>query len=99
MLNEQRRRALTFASDRMGYYEYSAPAGSSVDDIEAWKMANPAMGYTINEQNIKDAATFDSPDAFKTEMKQFIKKHEDLFSAIVSIILTFLPLTLILLSV
>ena len=67
VLNEQRRRALTFASDRMGYYEYSAPAGSSVDDIEAWKMANPAMGYTINEQNIKDAATFDSPDAFKTE--------------------------------
>jgi phage terminase large subunit-like protein len=51
----------------MGYYEYSAPAGSAVDDIEAWKMANPAMGYTINEQNIKDAATFDSPDAFKTE--------------------------------
>jgi phage terminase large subunit-like protein len=67
VLNEQRRRALTFASDRMGYYEYSAPAGSSVDDMEAWKMANPAMGYTINEQNIKDAATFDSPDAFKTE--------------------------------
>lgn len=67
VLNEQRRRALTFESDRMGYYEYSAPAGSSVDDIEAWKMANPAMGYTINEQNIKDAATFDSPDAFKTE--------------------------------
>ena len=67
VLNEQRRRALTFASDRMGYYEYSAPAGTSVDDIEGWKMANPAMGYTINEQNIKDAAIFDSPDAFKTE--------------------------------
>ncbi len=30
-------------------------------------MANPALGYTINIQNIKDAATFDSPDAFKTE--------------------------------
>jgi hypothetical protein len=43
VLNEQRRRALTFASDRMGYYEYSAPAGSSVDDVEAWKMANPAL--------------------------------------------------------
>jgi phage terminase large subunit-like protein len=67
VLNEQRRRALTFASDRMGYYEYSAPAGSSVDDIEAWKHANPAMGHTISDQNIRDAATFDSPDAFKTE--------------------------------
>jgi phage terminase large subunit-like protein len=67
VLNEQRRRALTFASDRMGYYEYSAPAGSAVDDVEAWKMANPALGYTINIQNIKDAAAFDSPDAFKTE--------------------------------
>jgi phage terminase large subunit-like protein len=67
VLNEQRRRALTFASNRMGYYEYSAPAGSSVDDIEGWKHANPAMGYTISDQNIRDAATFDSPDAFKTE--------------------------------
>jgi phage terminase large subunit-like protein len=51
----------------MGYYEYSAPAGSAVDDMQAWRMANPALGYTINEENIKDAATFDSPDAFKTE--------------------------------
>ena len=67
VLNEQRRRALTFASDRMGYYEYSAAPGTSVDDIEGWKQANPALGYTINVQNIKDAATFDSPDAFKTE--------------------------------
>ena len=32
-------------------------------------------------------------------MKQFIKKHEDLLSAIVGVILTFLPLTLILLSI
>jgi proliferating cell nuclear antigen len=30
-------------------------------------MANPALDYTINIQNIKDAAAFDSPDAFKTE--------------------------------
>ncbi len=51
----------------MGYYEYSAAPGSSVDDIEGWKHANPALGYTINIQNIKDAAIFDSPDAFKTE--------------------------------
>ena len=67
VLNEQRRRALTFASDRMGYYEYSAAPGTAVDDIEGWKQANPALGYTINVQNIRDAATFDSPDAFKTE--------------------------------
>jgi phage terminase large subunit-like protein len=48
VLNEQRRRALTFTSDRMGYYEYSAPAGSAVDDVEAWKMANPALGHTLS---------------------------------------------------
>jgi phage terminase large subunit-like protein len=67
VLNEQRRRALTFASDRMGYYEYSAPAGTPVDDIEGWRQANPALGYTIDIQSIRDASIFNSPDAFKTE--------------------------------
>jgi phage terminase large subunit-like protein len=43
VLNEQRQRALTFKSDRMGYYEYSAEPGSAVDDIEGWKHANPAL--------------------------------------------------------
>jgi hypothetical protein len=56
VLNEQRQRALTFKTDRMGYYEYSAEPGSAVDDIEGWKHANPALNYTINIQNIKDAA-------------------------------------------
>ena len=69
VLNEQRRRALTFASDRMGYYEYSAPAGSSVDDVEAWKMANPALGHnpSFSYENIADASIFSKPDDFKTE--------------------------------
>jgi phage terminase large subunit-like protein len=51
----------------MGYYEYSAPAGSDVNDEKAWAMANPAMGYTITKENIKDASIFDTKDAFKTE--------------------------------
>lgn len=67
VLNEQRRRALTFESPRMGYYEYSAPAGSDVNDELAWAMANPAMGHTITKENIKDASIFDTKDAFKTE--------------------------------
>jgi len=67
VLNEQRRRALTFASPRMGYYEYSAPGGSDVNDEKAWAMANPAMGHTITKENIRDASVFDTKDAFKTE--------------------------------
>jgi phage terminase large subunit-like protein len=51
----------------MGYYEYSAPAGSDVNDEKAWAMANPAMGYTVSVENIRNASIFDSKDAFKTE--------------------------------
>jgi len=67
VLNEQRARALTFASPRFGYYEYSAPSGSNVNDEKAWAMANPAMGHFITKENIKDASIFSTKDAFKTE--------------------------------
>jgi hypothetical protein len=58
---------LTFDSPRFGYYEYSALPGSDVNDEKAWAQANPAMGYTITKENIRDASIFDSKDAFRTE--------------------------------
>ena len=66
VLNELRQRALTFSSERLGWYEWSA-ASNDIWDIENWKMANPALGYTIQLDNIKDSAQFDNPDAFRTE--------------------------------
>lgn len=66
VLNELRQRALTFTSDRLGWYEWSA-ATDDITDIENWKMANPALGHTIQLENLQDSAKFDSPDAFRTE--------------------------------
>lgn len=66
VLNELRQRALTFSSDRLGWYEWSA-ASNDIWDIENWKMANPALGHTIQVENLQDSAKFDHPDAFRTE--------------------------------
>lgn len=66
VLNELRQRALTFSSDRLGWYEWSA-ATNDIWDIENWKMANPALGHTIQIENLQDSAKFDNPDAFRTE--------------------------------
>ena len=66
VLNELRQRALTFSSDRLGWYEWSA-ATNDIWDIENWKMANPALGHTIHIDNLQDSAKFDHPDAFRTE--------------------------------
>lgn len=66
VLNELRQRALTFSSDRLGWYEWSA-ASNDIWDIENWKLANPALGHTIQLENLEDSAKFDNPDAFRTE--------------------------------
>lgn len=66
VLNELRQRALTFTSERLGWYEWSA-ATNDIWDIENWKQANPALGHTIQIENIEDSAKFDNPDAFRTE--------------------------------
>lgn len=66
VLNELRQRALTFTSDRLGWYEWSA-GSNDIWDIENWKMANPALGHTISVEALEESAKFDNPDAFRTE--------------------------------
>lgn len=68
VLNELRQRALLMESPRLGWYEWSAPPGADVQDVEAWKAANPAMGHTISYESLQDAAARDTPDAIRTEM-------------------------------
>jgi len=67
VLNDLRARALLFKSDRLGWYEWSAPAGSDINDVKAWQMANPALGYTVDIESIQDALNFDSKESFMTE--------------------------------
>lgn len=66
VLNELRQRALTFTSDRLGWYEWSA-GSNNIWDLENWKMANPALGHTISIEALEESAKFDNPDAFRTE--------------------------------
>ena len=69
VLNSLRTRALMNQSERMGWYEWSAPEGSQSNppDIKAIQAANPALGHLIDIESILDSAKFDTPEAFKTE--------------------------------
>lgn len=51
----------------LGWFEWSAEPGADPSDPEAWAMANPSLGWTIPERNIRSALATDPPDVFKTE--------------------------------
>lgn len=64
VLNELRQRALTFQSDRLGWYEWSAES-DDIHSIENWKQANPALGHMLRIEALQDA--LGDRDAFITE--------------------------------
>ena len=68
VLNDLRERALSYPAASLGWYEYSAPQHSAVDDRKAWAMANPALGITISEDVLAEAVSTDSVETIKTEM-------------------------------
>lgn len=72
VLHSLRQRALDHkASDptRLAYLEWSAPEGTDNADVEAWYLANPAMGIRIAEDYVRDEmlALSHSPDEFARE--------------------------------
>lgn len=68
VLNDLRNRALSNRSQRLGWFEWSAPPGTEIDDREGW-LWNPSLGFNpaINMEAIADWAATEHPDAFKTE--------------------------------
>ena len=54
------------AGSAIGWFEWSAPDGCDLDDVGAWAMANPSMGYTLGVEDIR-AARAKSDNAFRTE--------------------------------
>lgn len=54
--------------DTFGLFEWSAPPGCGTDDRDAWAMANPALGHTINERTIASARRTDPEWIFRTEV-------------------------------
>lgn len=67
VLNDLRARALADDNPRLGWYEWSAELGCKIDDIDAIKAANPALGHTVNIENIMDSIARDHPDTVRTE--------------------------------
>lgn len=69
VLNQFRERGLISAAggnDEIGYFEWSAPT-EDIQDPKNWIAANPALGYTIHEDNIR-AVLNDPPDVVRTEV-------------------------------
>ena len=51
----------------LGWFEWSAEPDADPADPDAWAAANPSLGYTIPERNIRSALATDPPDVFRTE--------------------------------
>ena len=54
LLASLRQQGMDKSSDRLAYYEWSAPDDAEPDDVEAWYVANPGLGYRISEEFIRD---------------------------------------------
>lgn len=51
----------------IGIFEWSAAPDADKHDVNAWAQANPSMGYTVPEKNLRAACADDPDDVFKTE--------------------------------
>ena len=51
----------------LGIFEWSANPNLPVTSTDAWRQANPSLGYTITERAIRSACADDPEDVFKTE--------------------------------
>lgn len=54
--------------DSLGIFEWSAPPGCSMDDLDGWAAANPSLGHTITERAIRSARKTDPEWIFRTEV-------------------------------
>ena len=67
VLNSLRSAALAGEDDTLGLFEWSAPDGCELDDVQAWAQANPGLGRTVSEASIRSAMHTDPPAVFRTE--------------------------------
>jgi len=67
VLNSLRDRALSYPSETLGWYEYSAPQHAKLTDKAAWAQANPSLGFTITEAALNEAFNTSSAEKFRTE--------------------------------
>ncbi|MEI7614969.1 MAG: terminase large subunit [Betaproteobacteria bacterium] len=67
VLNGMRERALSSPPKSFGFYEWSAPQFAKIMDKKGWAAANPALGYTISEENIEESISTSSIETTRTE--------------------------------
>jgi hypothetical protein len=68
VLNALRASALAGDDEQLGIFEWSAPDGCDLDDVEAWAQSCPGLGVTISESAIRSAMHTDPPAVFRTEL-------------------------------
>ena len=68
VLNSLRGTALKEADPRLGLFEWSAPPSCRLDDPQAWAQANPGLGRTIQEEDIRSQCASDPAPVFQTEV-------------------------------
>jgi hypothetical protein len=67
VLNSLRSAALAEEDETLGLFEWSAPDGCELDDVQAWAQANPGLGRTVSEASIRSAMHTDPAAVFRTE--------------------------------
>lgn len=68
VLNTLRTNALEGTDEALGIFEWSAPEDCDIADPEAWAMASPGLGYTIDLRAIRSALSTDTAAVFRTEI-------------------------------
>jgi Phage Terminase len=66
VLNQLRDSALSGEDPTIGLFEWSAPDGCDLDDANAWRQANPGLGFTVHEAALRTARA-GPPAVFRTE--------------------------------
>ena len=66
-LRERGLAAAQGSDDSIGWFEWSAEQSMPINDLDGWYQANPSLGWTIHEDNIRDSLS-DREDIFRTEV-------------------------------
>ncbi len=66
-MHKVRKRALAGEGSRLAYLEWSAPDDCEDGDHQAWAMANPALGYRIDEEFIESEFQALGSEVFRRE--------------------------------
>lgn len=67
VLNKLRDVALAAVEPAVGIFEWSAEDDCALDDPDAWRAANPGLGVTVQEAELRVALATFSPNKFRIE--------------------------------